>query len=546
MITKRYFCCHPSGVWFCLVHGTLILALTLIGWRLGWYRWSAAQRHAWLLCGMSALLMSFAIHLAVPGNHLGNVIGSFDRPQLATSFSDHTLTQHDKPADRHSAKPLVLSSEPKVHLNTESNQTPSTSVDFVGQQQTKTNRVDDLDNRSDSVAASSPRDAHRPRKNSLFVRYAAWLAPFVGIIWFVGACVFVIRIVFASWIWSRLKRNATPLQQELPADMKTLATSEVALLEVNNDHFMPVAGGIWRPVILVPSSFKNWEPAQQHTVLAHEFAHVKRRDTLFNMFSQMVLAITWFHPLVWVVIRMLQDDREYATDDRVIASGIEATDYAENLLEVVHQFANAKSSLSARYTSPVVLGMAGSLFPKRVMSILNREGNHRMANSIFLFRSGMISLTILLMSLFVPLDTQSLATSNRDERKEAFFEQIKEHAWLDEAQEKSPQSAADLEAIRVLNLPPEVFEQVDLDDLRYLTSLTHLDVSVTSIRDIDLLVISELSSLVDLNLNNTKVGKGIGKLAKIKIVEAPGFSGHRNTRPESSEKIPIVGVIDFG
>ena len=52
--------------------------------------------------------------------------------------------------------------------------------------------------------------------------------------------------------------------------------------------------------------------------LAHEKAHLKRRDHLIKPFGFLLLSVYWFNPLMWVSYILLCRDIELATDEKVI------------------------------------------------------------------------------------------------------------------------------------------------------------------------------------------------------------------------------------
>ena len=98
---------------------------------------------------------------------------------------------------------------------------------------------------------------------------------------------------------------------------------------------VPMVWGIFRPVILLPIGAANWQTEQLRAVLFHELAHIKRRDWGLQMIAQVVCAVYWFNPLVWLAARWMRIEAEQACDDQVLNAGYQPTDYAEHLLDVV-------------------------------------------------------------------------------------------------------------------------------------------------------------------------------------------------------------------
>lgn len=76
----------------------------------------------------------------------------------------------------------------------------------------------------------------------------------------------------------------------------------------------PFILGVLRPKIYLP--FMLPFGAESH-VVAHEQAHLKRRDPLWKCFAFALLAVYWFHPLVWVSYFLFCRDIELACDQQV-------------------------------------------------------------------------------------------------------------------------------------------------------------------------------------------------------------------------------------
>ncbi len=94
----------------------------------------------------------------------------------------------------------------------------------------------------------------------------------------------------------------------------------------------PFILGVFRPRIYLP--FGLSEQTEQ-SVVAHENAHIKRKDHLIKPLGYAILSVYWFNPLVWVAYILLCRDIESACDEKVIKNmNTEARQvYATALLE---------------------------------------------------------------------------------------------------------------------------------------------------------------------------------------------------------------------
>lgn len=78
----------------------------------------------------------------------------------------------------------------------------------------------------------------------------------------------------------------------------------------------PFVLGIFKPTIYLPYTLKECELTY---VIAHERAHIERRDTIWKPLAFFLLSIYWFNPLLWVAYVFLCRDIEAACDEKVIS-----------------------------------------------------------------------------------------------------------------------------------------------------------------------------------------------------------------------------------
>ena len=77
--------------------------------------------------------------------------------------------------------------------------------------------------------------------------------------------------------------------------------------------------------------------ADLNAILCHELAHVKRKDHVSGVLSELAVCLLPWQPLMWWARQRLVTLSEHACDDWVVACGYQETDYAESLLDMLPQ-----------------------------------------------------------------------------------------------------------------------------------------------------------------------------------------------------------------
>lgn len=163
-------------------------------------------------------------------------------------------------------------------------------------------------------------------------------------------CVFALgRLVVGLLGLRRLVAASEPAPEGVQAEVATLAQSlqlprvpEVRVAGEALSLVSPLTFGWWRGVVLLPST-SLYDPSALKVALLHELIHLRRHDWLVLLLARVTVALWWFHPLVYLLVRPLRADLEAACDDRVLRSGVAAPDYAGYLVSFARLAAGGRS-----------------------------------------------------------------------------------------------------------------------------------------------------------------------------------------------------------
>jgi beta-lactamase regulating signal transducer with metallopeptidase domain len=144
-------------------------------------------------------------------------------------------------------------------------------------------------------------------------------------------------------------------------------TPPVRLL-VSDESESPLSWGWRRPVILLDLDALA-KPDDAEAILAHEMAHIARRDWLSLMASRVAVALFWFNPLVWWLDREIAQQAEEAADSHA-AARVEPAHYAQTLLDWARQA--GRVAVPANAMAGTEPGLA-----RRVKAILDGRAGRR-------------------------------------------------------------------------------------------------------------------------------------------------------------------------
>jgi hypothetical protein len=153
-----------------------------------------------------------------------------------------------------------------------------------------------------------------------------WLPLMLLGIYATGVVLLIVRLLYgwslASGMIRRARREGS-IHVEVAG--RVYQSSEVTV---------PMTVGAFRPAIVLPLAWRTWDSDTLAAIVAHEAAHVRRRDGLISFVAHLNRAIFWFHPLAWWLERTLAVAAEHACDEAAARAIAAPGRYAEILVEM--------------------------------------------------------------------------------------------------------------------------------------------------------------------------------------------------------------------
>ena len=211
-------------------------------------------------------------------------------------------------------------------------------------------------------------------------------------LWTLWALVFALSL--GTWL-RRLLRSVPSVREPSSVETEALLRAQASLdlrntvrLCITTADRVPGALGVLRPCVVLPDRLsEQLSEAELHAVLAHELAHIARRDNLSAVVARVIVSVFWFHPLTWWIERRMLAEREGACDELVLAHGAEASDYVSAILKVCRMpFADAHG----------YAGATGSNLPHRMEQIMSAHIAHRSSRFLRAIPVGILALAAML------------------------------------------------------------------------------------------------------------------------------------------------------
>ena len=188
------------------------------------------------------------------------------------------------------------------------------------------------------------------------------------IIWLAGLIAALIFFVVIHIKNHRYLRFAT--QASVNAFVNTWLSEHMLLRPITimqSDRITaPLAVGLIKPRIILPTSVNMDDKQLMCYVLTHEYYHIKRCDAIWKLLFVFALCVHWFNPMVWLMFVLVNRDLELTCDEMVIHHfGVDTKEtYAYSLIELAEQ----RSKFAPLYN-----GFSRNATEERIKSIMKTK-----------------------------------------------------------------------------------------------------------------------------------------------------------------------------
>ncbi|WP_299760217.1 M56 family metallopeptidase [uncultured Pontibacter sp.] len=186
--------------------------------------------------------------------------------------------------------------------------------------------------------------------------------PLLVTVWLLGLLLMALRFTGGLAYTQRLRHYKTSAlseqwQQKLHMLQRRMGMRQAVRLAESALVQVPMAIGVAKPVILLPvGAVTGLTQAQVEAILAHELAHILRKDYLLNLLQLVVDMLYFYHPAMWWVSGVVRAEREHCCDDVAVALCGDSITYARALAELEAMRMPAAPSMVVAFS-----GQRGSL-----------------------------------------------------------------------------------------------------------------------------------------------------------------------------------------
>ena len=196
-------------------------------------------------------------------------------------------------------------------------------------------------------------------------------------VWLTGVVFFGSRLLLGLFAVSRFTATSAPAPERIAELVRRISRRVGCHIRtrvvVSTRIAEPIAVRILRASIVLPAAWLVEVPADVlESVIAHELAHIRRRDLWINLFQRIVETLLFYHPSVWWLSSRTRWERELCCDELAVQAVGSRAAYARALEFVAHRRVH-------NTPAPTAAGFGGQKMAvlKRVKRVLGLDAPDR-------------------------------------------------------------------------------------------------------------------------------------------------------------------------
>ncbi|WP_347157519.1 M56 family metallopeptidase [Pontibacter chitinilyticus] len=180
--------------------------------------------------------------------------------------------------------------------------------------------------------------------------------PLLVTVWLLGVLLMLLRFIGGIAYTQRLRHyKVAPLaqawQNKLHLLSQRMALHRTVRLVESGLVKVPMTIGFAKPIILLPlGAVTGLSQKQVEAILAHELAHILRKDYLLNLLQSVVDMLFFYHPAMWWISGIVRAERENCCDDMAVAVCGDTQTYARALAELAAMRLPAAPAMSVAFS----------------------------------------------------------------------------------------------------------------------------------------------------------------------------------------------------
>ena len=145
------------------------------------------------------------------------------------------------------------------------------------------------------------------------ISFPEWTLYFVLGIWFLGSVIVCLRLFWQTATVEReLITNCLPADPRTIAILRELDPSGKVEIKISPNIIVAILTGFFHPIIYLPDV--NYSDEELHYILLHEYTHYVRKDIWKKLFFNVLYAIFWWNPFVYILKQEASELIEFLCD----------------------------------------------------------------------------------------------------------------------------------------------------------------------------------------------------------------------------------------